>query len=155
MNRLIKYTFSAIVAASAFAASQSASAAIDIKAGPTGEVALVVNFDVKKGAEADFESVFRRSVTCSRKEPGNITFNVVKVIGAERSYVLYEVWRSKDALSSHFERPYTKALFSMFERNLTRPLTEGAGGLHFVTDLAPSPRTVPATTDPSDLAECR
>ena len=155
MNRFIKYACSTLLATAAFTASQSALADIDIKAGPTGEVALVVNFDVKKGAEAEFENVFRRSVTCSRQEPGNITFNVVKVIGAERSYVLYEVWRSKDALSSHFARPYTKSLFSMFERNLTRPLTEGAGGLHFVADLAPSPRTAPATTEPSDLPECR
>lgn len=155
MNRFKKYVFSAFVAATALALSQSALAEINIKAGPTGEVALVVNFDVKKGAEAEFESVFRRSVTCSRKESGNITFNVVKVLGAERSYVLYEVWRSKDALNSHFERPYTKKLFAMFERNLTRPLTEGAGGLHFVADLAPSPRSAPATTEPSDLPECR
>ncbi|MBQ5265185.1 antibiotic biosynthesis monooxygenase [Klebsiella pneumoniae] len=155
MNCFIKYACSAIVATAAFTASQSALADIDIKVGPTGEVGLVVNFEVKKGAEAEFESVFRRSVTCSRLEPGNITFNVVKVIGSERNYVLYEVWRSKDALNSHFARPYTKALFSMFERNLTHPLTEGAGGLHFVTDLAPSTRNAPATTEPSNLAECR
>ncbi|MCB5206806.1 putative quinol monooxygenase [Methylovorus mays] len=154
MNNFKKYILGAFVAATAIISSQSA-LALDIKAGPTGEVALVVNFDVKPGAEAEFEKVFQRSVTCSRLEPGNVTFNVHKVLGAERSYVLYEIWRNKEALDSHFERPYTKALFAMFEQNLARPLTEGAGGLNFVADLAPAPRPAPVTTDPTSVAECR
>jgi Antibiotic biosynthesis monooxygenase len=92
-------------------------------------------------------------VTCSRLEPGNITFNVHKVMGTERSYVLYEIWRNEAAVNSHFARPYTVALFSMFDRNLARPITEG--GLRFVQDLDPQPRSAPATTDPTSLAECR
>ncbi|NPT38270.1 putative quinol monooxygenase [Paraburkholderia xenovorans] len=155
MNRVKKYVLGAFVAAAAIVSSQSALAEINIKAGPSGEVALVVNFDVKPGAEAEFENVFQRSVTCSRLEPGNVTFNVHKVLGTERQYALYEVWRNKDALDSHFARPYTKALFAMFDRNLTRPLTEGSGGLHFVADLAPAPRPAPVTTDPASIAQCR
>lgn len=155
MNHFKRYVLGALVAATAVVSSQSALADIEIKAGPSGEVALVVNFDVKPGAAAEFEKVFLRSVTCSRMEPGNVTFNIHKVLGAERQYVLYEVWRNKDALDSHFARPYTKTLFSMFERNLTRPLSEGAGGLHFVADMAPVSRPAPATTDPASLAECR
>lgn len=69
------------------------------------------------------------------------------------NYVLYEVWRSTDALESHFERPYTKALFAMFDRDLVRPITEG--GLRFVADMDPQPRAKPATTDPTSHAACR
>jgi len=126
---------------------------IALQSSPNGEVALVVNFEVKPGFETEFEEVFRRSVTCSRLEPGNVIFNVHKVFGAERSYVLYEVWRDEAAVKSHFERPYTIALFAMFERNLALPLSEG--GLKFVQDLDPQPRSVPATTDPNSCAECR
>ncbi|MEI9930139.1 MAG: antibiotic biosynthesis monooxygenase family protein [Rhizomicrobium sp.] len=66
---------------------------------------MVVDFPVKVGKEAEFERVFHRSVTCSRLEPGNITFNVHRVIDQPRHYVLYEQWRSVDALNSHFARP--------------------------------------------------
>lgn len=125
---------------------------IVLQPSPNGEIALVVNFEVNPGAEAEFEEVFRRSVTCSRLEPGNIIFNVHKILGAERSYVLYEVWRSEEAVKSHFAQPYTIALFSMFDRNLARPLSEG--GLRFVQDLDPQPRTPPAATDPADCPEC-
>ncbi len=153
MNMLKKIALGTVAAAGALLSSQAANAQITLQPSKNGEVAIVVNFDVKPGAEAEFEGVFRRSVTCSRLEPGNITFNVHKVLGSERSYVLYEVWRNEAAVNSHFARPYTVALFSMFDRDLVRPITEG--GLHFVQDLDPQPRSAPATTDPKSLAECR
>jgi quinol monooxygenase YgiN len=123
-----------------------------IQAGPNGEVVLVVNFEVKPGAEADFEKAFHRSVTCSRLEPGNIVFNVHKVFGAQRTYVQYEIWRSEDALKSHFGRPYTQALLAMFDRDLAVPL---AKSVQFVADLDPQPRGAPATTDPASTADCQ
>ncbi|CAH2400604.1 putative quinol monooxygenase [Mesorhizobium ventifaucium] len=76
MNSLKKYALGALVAATAFISSQLAMAQIVLQPSPNSEVALVVNFEVKPGAEAEFEQVFHRSVTCSRLEPGNITFNV-------------------------------------------------------------------------------
>jgi quinol monooxygenase YgiN len=153
MNSLKKIALSTVAAAAAFMSSQDAMAQIFLQPSPSGEVALVVNFEVKPGAEAEFEQIFRRSVTCSRLELGNITFNVHRVLGSERSYVLYEIWRSEDALNSHLARPYTKALFAMFDRNLARPLSDG--GLRFVADLVPQSRTSSAATDPTSLAECR
>lgn len=153
MNKIKKFAIRALVATSAFVASQAAMAQITLQPSPNGEVAIVVNLEVKPGAEAEFEKVFHRSVTCSRLEPGNITFNVHKVFGTERSYVLYEIWRNKEAVNSHFARPYTVALFSMFDRNLVRPLSEG--GLNFVQDLQPQARMAPAKTDPASVPECR
>jgi quinol monooxygenase YgiN len=126
---------------------------IVLQPSPNGEVTLVVYFEVKPGAEAEFEEVFRRSVTCARLEPGNILFNVHKVFGCERDYVLYEIWRDQAAVKSHFARPYTINLFAMFERNLVRPLSDG--GLKFVQDLDPQPRSAPSATDPNQCAECR
>ncbi len=153
MNGLKKYSLGALIAATAFISSQAAMAEIVLEPSPNGEVALIVNFEVKPGTEAEFEKVFRRSVTCSRLEPGNITFNVHKILGTERNYVLYEVWRNEAAVHSHFARPYTVALFSMFDRNLARPLSEG--GLRFVQDLQPEVRKAPAKTEPASVAECR
>jgi hypothetical protein len=96
-----------------------------IQPGPNGEVVLVVTFKV--------------------------IFNVHKVFGAQRTYVQYEIWRSEDALKSHFGRPYTKALLAMFDRDLAVPL---ARSVNFVVDLDPQPRAAPATTDPASVADC-
>lgn len=120
---------------------------------PNGEVALVVDFEVKRGFEDEFERYFALSTTCSRLEPGNIAFNIHKVTGATGRYVLYEIWRSPQALEEHFQRPYTIALFQMFDRALVRPVTEG--GLRFISDLDPARRAAPVAGDPVDREECQ
>lgn len=118
-----------------------------------GEVVLVVDFEVKEGSEAEFEDYFRRSVTCSRSEPGNVAFNIHRVVDQPNNYVLYEIWRDTEALESHFEQPYTKALFEMFDRTLVRPVTEG--GLRFISDLDPAPREpVAASSQENVRADC-
>ncbi|MGC3991655.1 MAG: putative quinol monooxygenase [Chthoniobacteraceae bacterium] len=143
MNTFKKYTILALAAAAAACFStQSAKAEIPLQPAANGEVTLVVDFDVKPAAEAEFEAYFRRSVTGARQEPGNILFNVHKVIGSEHSYVLYEIWRNKDAVKFHFAQPYTVELFKMFDRDLTHPLE-----LHFLQDLDPQPRSTPATVN--------
>lgn len=124
-----------------------------VKASANGEVVLVVDFEVKPGAEDEFERFFRRSVTCSRLEPGNVVFNLHKVVDAKGRYVLYEVWRSPAALEWHFAQSYTKDLFAMFDRALVRPVADG--GLRFISDLDPSSRSAPANTTPASRSECR
>jgi quinol monooxygenase YgiN len=120
---------------------------------PNGEVSVVIDYEVKAGFEEDFESHFKRLVQCARRDPGNVMFDVGKVIGAERSYVSYAIWRSPSALDAHLQRPYAKALFQMFERALRRPITQG--GRRFISDLSPAERLPAAAGDPSDHIDCR
>ncbi len=134
----------------------TAPAAAQIQVAPThpnGEVALVVDLEVRPGMAAAFEAAFALSVRCSRLEPGNIVFAIHRVVGAENRYVLYEVWRSTVALESHFARPYTRALFATFDTALARPVTEG--GLRFIGDLSPAPRSAPVAGDPAADPACR
>ncbi len=126
-----------------------------VKAKPTnanGEVAFVVDFEVKPGSDEEFETYSKRSAVCARLDPGNVTFQVHKVVGAERRYLYYVVWRSPEALQSHLERPYTKALLGMFERSLAKPLSES---IRYLGDLSPSARPAPVSGDPSDDQRCR
>jgi quinol monooxygenase YgiN len=152
-------TLKILIAAAVFAvylaeAIAPASAQTPIRAtNANGEVVLVVDFEVKPGSKTEFEQFFRRSVTCSRLEPGNVAFNIHKVVDSEGSYVLYEIWRSPAALEEHFAQPYTQALFAMFDRTLVRPVTEG--GLRYIADLDPAARPAPVTSNPSSQAECR
>jgi quinol monooxygenase YgiN len=137
----------------AICAVPTASAQIKIKPSANGEVVLVVDFEVKPAMEAEFLQAFKRSVLCSRLEPGNVMFNVHKVHDSERRYVLYEVWRSEQALNTHFEKPYTKALFATFDKTLSKPVTEG--GLRFLAEIDPAPRSTPVTSEPASRSECR
>ncbi len=118
-----------------------------------GEVSVIVEFVVKAGLQSELEAHLKRSIECSRREPGNISFDVHRVVDEDRRYVLYEVWRSPDALRAHFERPYTKALFAAFDRTLTGPVTEG--GLRFIGDLYPELRRAPAVGGPEANPDCR
>lgn len=138
---------SLLVAGQAFAAD----APPDIKESPNGEVTVVATLEVKPGSEADFEKVSRVSITCSRLEPGNVSFTIHKALDTGKpTYVMYEVWRSKAALQSHFFQPYTQALFGAFKQHLS-----ALPAMNFIAELAPAPRSKPAPTDPKVLAECR
>jgi quinol monooxygenase YgiN len=121
-----------------------------VAASANGETAMVIDFEVKPGSEAEFEEYFLRSARCSRLEPGNVAFNIHRVVGQEQRYLLYEIWRSPEALNAHFERPYTKALFSMFDRALAGPPADRE-----LRDISPATRSAPVNGDPTEVAECR
>jgi quinol monooxygenase YgiN len=152
MNNLINLVQSLAICV-AVAGAPSASAQLKIQPSANGEVVLVVDLEVKPTMEAEFLRAFQRSVLCTRMEPGNVIFNLHKVHGSERRYVLYEVWRSEQALNTHFETPYTKALFATFDKTLSQPVT--AGGLRFLAEIDPAPRRGPVTSDAPLRTECR
>ncbi|WP_165493145.1 putative quinol monooxygenase [Hylemonella gracilis] len=129
----------------------AADAPPDIKESPNGEIAVVATLEVKSGSEADFEKISRMSIMCSRLEPGNVSFTIHKALDTSKpTYVMYEVWRTKAALQSHFFQPYTQALFGAFKQHLSAP-----PAMSFIAELTPAPRSKPAQTDPKVLAECR
>lgn len=146
--------FTSAIAINALLAAGSAAAAgaaPDIKVSPNGEVAVVATLQVKPGSEADFEKASRLSIQCTRMEPGNVSFTIQKALDSSTpTYVMYEVWRNKAALESHFVQPYTQALFGAFQQHLAAP-----PAMYFVAELAPANRLQPASTDPKALAECR
>lgn len=129
----------------------AADAAPDIKESPNGEVTVIATLDVKPGSEANFEKASQLSIKCTRLEPGNVSFTIHKVLGENSlSYVMYEIWRNKAALQSHFAQPYTQALFGEFKRDLSAP-----PAMKFIVDLAPRSRSKQAKTDPKSWTDCR
>lgn len=122
----------------------------DIKESPNGEVAIIANLEVKFGSEEDFEKASQLSIKCTRLEPGNVDFAIYKIAGGTGSnYIMYEVWRNKAALQSHFVQPYTQALFGKFKQDLSAP-----PAMKFVVDLAPLPRPKHAKVDPKTSSDC-
>ena len=95
-------------------------------------VDLVVIFKVKDGMQKTFIDQFKKSIVHSRREQGNIEFFLHTVHGDDTKFVLFERWRSQDALDFHFAQPYTQELFEMFKSALEQPIDEY---LNFINEI--------------------
>ncbi|SEL83251.1 Quinol monooxygenase YgiN [Parapedobacter koreensis] len=95
-------------------------------------VDLVVIFKVKDGMQDTFLKQFEKSIAHSRPEAGNIQFFLHTVPGDDKTYVLYERWRSQEAIDFHFAQPYTVELFDMFKSALEQPIE---AYLNFITEI--------------------
>ncbi|UFP93680.1 putative quinol monooxygenase [Gloeobacter morelensis] len=122
---------------------------------PNGETALLVEFDVKPGSEAEFEQALAILTRCAKLDPGAIVFNAHKVRDQAGRYTLYEIWRSPEALMSHWRRPYVKNLLKTAERTLAKPIANGGIVRRFISEIEPAKRSAPVTGDPSSVTECR
>lgn len=91
---------------------------------------LIVVFTVKEGMQERFMEQFRYSAQNSRPEPGCVAFHIHSVKDRPNTFVLYERWENREALDSHFEQPYTRELFTLFEEVLDKPVEES---LEFIT----------------------
>jgi quinol monooxygenase YgiN len=66
---------------------------------------LSVKFTVKPGCEAEAERIFREAVTEIREnEPGTLVMAFHRHKRAERTYVVYEIYRDKEAFKAHLDR---------------------------------------------------
>lgn len=91
---------------------------------------LVVVFTVKEGEQQRFVRQFQYSAQNSRAEAGCAAFHIHSVKDAPNTFVLYERWETRADLDMHFEQPYTKELFNLFEEVLEKPVEES---LNFIT----------------------
>ena len=57
----------------------------------------------------------------SRTEPGNLRFDVLKDIGEEGRYLLYEVFASQEAVEAHRKTPHYLAWRAQVEPWMARP----------------------------------
>ncbi|WP_457322793.1 putative quinol monooxygenase [Roseateles sp. P5_E11] len=111
----------------------SAAAEFEIRAAKSGQVLMVVNFEVSPGVEVELERHLAKLVQCTRHESGNQVFNVHRTLGAGNSvkYVLYEMWKDEAALKAHFERPYVQPFFALFDKGTVKPT------IMFLEEMAP------------------
>ena len=68
---------------------------------------LHVTFVVPEEHEQQFLDLFKMATLKTRTEPGNITYFMSKVAGEETpTYILFETWKSLDALDEHMHTDY-------------------------------------------------
>jgi len=70
---------------------------------------IIVRLEVKPDRVNDFLKLVSFNAAESRKEPGNLRFDVVRSVDNPTLYRLYEVYRDDDAIRAHQATPhYTK-----------------------------------------------
>ena len=64
---------------------------------------IIVRADVKTERVADFIELATFNAAQSRKEPGNLRFDVVRSIATPTRFALYEVYRDEEAMKAHMQ----------------------------------------------------
>jgi quinol monooxygenase YgiN len=77
---------------------------------PTKPFVLHIHFKVKEGAGAKMEEAFAKARKITRKEKGNLSYNLTRSATIANEYVIYERWENFAAMQEHMKAPHTVAL---------------------------------------------
>jgi len=73
---------------------------------PKDAVTLIVILRPREGQETLLEAELRALLSPTRKEDGCLTFDLHRSVDAPGSYLLHEVWASRDAHTEHMHTPH-------------------------------------------------
>ncbi len=83
---------------------------------------LVVRFNLKDGAAADFDRLVEMIVPeIHRREPGTLVYAVHEVEGEPGIRVFYELYRDRAAFDEHERQEHTRRFLAERERYLSGP----------------------------------
>jgi quinol monooxygenase YgiN len=88
---------------------------------PAKPFTMTVTVKVKPGQEAAFEAAFAACRKETRKEAGNVAYDLNRDTDQPETYVLYERWQNLDALAAHMEAAHTKKLLGALSGFLEGP----------------------------------
>jgi quinol monooxygenase YgiN len=88
---------------------------------PTKPFAMWVSAAVKPGQEKAFEAAFAACRKETRKEKGNVAYELNADPEKPGSYALYEKWAGLDALDAHVKAEHTKKLLAFLADKLEAP----------------------------------
>jgi quinol monooxygenase YgiN len=79
---------------------------------PAQPFTLLVTVKVKDGAGEKLEAAFKPAAAATRKEAGNLVYQMSRDTDHPDTYVLYERWKNLDALKEHMDTDYLKKLLA-------------------------------------------
>ena len=79
---------------------------------PTKAFALVITLKVKDGAGERFEAAFAKARVETRKEKGNVAYDMNRDAKESGRYLIYERWKGLADLEAHLASAHIKALFA-------------------------------------------
>jgi quinol monooxygenase YgiN len=98
---------------------------------PTKPFTLVLRFKVKEGQGPKFESVMAKAVKETRKDKGNLTYELNKSAKGS-NYILYERWENVPALEAHMKTAHFKSTATELA-----PLLDGGIDLELFVPVPP------------------
>jgi quinol monooxygenase YgiN len=87
---------------------------------PAKPFAILVEFKVKAGKEADFVAAFKPCLAATKKEPGCIAYELNHDPDHPDTYVMFEKFKSVAAIEDHLKQKHTQTLLAT-----VLPMTEG------------------------------
>lgn len=91
------------------------------------ELKIVATIVVKEAYKTELERVFRKVVDETRKEEGNVSYDLHQDVSNPLKYTILEVWKNQDAIDFHNQTSHFKELLSATEGrvdNLTVDILE-------------------------------
>src|SRR5579884_1682024 len=79
---------------------------------PDRPFVLLVRVQLKDGMQKKFEAAFATSRQSTRKEKGNLAYQLTRNAKDSTHYVVYEHWKNLAALESHVQSQYVTTLLS-------------------------------------------
>jgi len=80
---------------------------------------VTVEFEVEKGAEAEFRAIALKQSVDSLEESGCTRFDVAVSDEEPQKYLFYEVYRDRAAFDAHLEMPYLAAFLKQVDKLTT------------------------------------
>ena len=81
----------------------------------------LVNVEVKPEFIDDFVKAVQRNHDGTRREPGNIRFDVLQAVDKPWQFVLYEVFATAEDAAAHKQTPHYKAWREKVEAWMAKP----------------------------------
>ncbi len=97
---------------------------------------MVIDLQCKKETRADFVAAMRIAIAETRKEEGNVRYQLVADPKDQTQFQMYEQWRNMDGFLAHMKAPYIAELESKLgdllegdiELKVMVPVPNKAGG---------------------------
>jgi quinol monooxygenase YgiN len=82
---------------------------------------MIVHINVKEGNAAKFEAAFSKGRAGTRKEKGNLAYEMSRSTKNPIEYIVYERWTNFAALQTHLQAPHFKAMIGEIGELLDGP----------------------------------
>ena len=86
-------------------------------------IIVVANAVLKDGMKSEFLSISRPCILSTRKETGNISYNLLKNTQADSEFSFLEEWQTEHDLELHMGTDHFKIFSEALDELLAEPMT--------------------------------
>lgn len=85
------------------------------------QLTVIAQFRARTGAEDVVKEALSRVVAPTRREDGNIRYDLYQATDDPSLFVLHESWTGQDALDQHLQEPYLQEMLATVTAALAEP----------------------------------